>query len=72
MDARPEACVTWAELRCTGRHPQFDRPCDALLGHVVPGTVEIDPANGPTPGCVTLRCWRCGAKYQVCPVRRSA
>lgn len=62
-----------AEIRCTGAHPSDPRrECRAKLADVVPGSVSVK-ANGPTqPGCVRLRCWRCGAEYVVCPVGKAA
>lgn len=67
------------ELRCCAPHPDPRRwaqgwNCNAKLTHVVPGSVQIvtgDPAN-PPPGCIPLKCSRCGAEYVACPVREVA
>jgi hypothetical protein len=62
------------ELRCTARHPSFSGwQCNALLSEaVIAGTVSMEKASEPEPGCVVLRCRRCGTLYRVCPTDRAA
>jgi hypothetical protein len=32
----------------------------------------MEKASEPEPGCVVLRCRRCGTMYRVCPTDRAA
>lgn len=59
MDALP--------VRCTARRKgDSGRICDARLFDAVPGSVEVSPAEAPPPGCVSMKCPRCGTRYVVC------
>lgn len=63
-----------AEIRCTAPHPKVPGwECRAKLTEIYPGSVSLARRNGhpPKPGCVTLRCERCGTEYEACPVSGS-
>jgi hypothetical protein len=61
------------DIRCTAPHPAHtNRLCRAKLAVVVPGTVDVSRNGDVGPGCIGLRCPRCGAPYVVCPVQRAA
>lgn len=58
-------------IRCTARHPDDpQRECRAWLLNAVPDSVDVHQNGDPPPGCVQVRCPRCGARYVVC--RRDA
>lgn len=56
------------ELRCTAPHPDFPGiECRAKLAEASDGSVVLREGRDAPPGCVVLRCRRCGAEYVVCP-----
>lgn len=61
------------ELRCNAPHPRIRKAeCGAKVADVLAGSVAIIPAGRLAPGCVLLRCRRCGAEYVLCPIPRAA
>jgi hypothetical protein len=58
-----------AEIRCSAPHPTaFGLSCNARLYDAVPGTLDVRlRENGVPPGCLRLKCRRCGTEYVVCP-----
>jgi len=62
-----------AELRCTAPHPKIlGWSCRAKLADAVLDSVTLSPGVAHAPGCVVLRCDRCGAEYTVCPVKKAS
>lgn len=56
-----------APVRCTAPHPDApSRSCNARLLDAVRESIDVREGEDVPPGCIAIRCWRCGTKYVVC------
>lgn len=54
-------------VHCPAPHPTVPGwVCNARLFDAVPGTVDLLATPAVPPGCVAVKCPRCGAVYVVC------